>query len=60
MSAWRISLRLARRVRRAGLQGEALRRQLARRRALNQVIAIAAMLVAALAALGHPPRGFGL
>lgn len=52
-------LRLAWRIRSEGLTGEALRRQLGRRRAINQAIAVVAILVAAFSALGHPPR-FGL
>jgi hypothetical protein len=51
------AIRLARRVRRGGLAGAALRRSLARRRTMNQVIAIVAMLTAAMTALSHPPRG---
>lgn len=49
-------LRLALQVRRKSMHGEALRRRLLRRRAMNQVIAVLAMLTAALAALGHAPR----
>lgn len=51
------AVRLARAVRGGGLEGEPLRRRLARRRAMNQTIAIAAILTAAIAALAHPPRG---
>lgn len=50
------TLRLARQVRRERLAGEALRRLLARRRAMNQAIAVIAILAAAFSALGHPPR----
>lgn len=50
-------VRLALQVRRTGLRGAGLRQRLARRRTLNQAIAVIAMLTAALAALGHPPRG---
>lgn len=53
------ALELARRVRAGELAGEALRRSLARRRAMNQTIAVIAILTAAVSALGHPPRGFG-
>jgi hypothetical protein len=53
------TVELARDVHRSGLTGPALRRRLARRRLLNQAIAILAMLTAAVAALGHPPRGSG-
>jgi hypothetical protein len=49
-------LRLALQVRRKGLHGEGLRRRLMRRRTMNQVIATLAILTAAVAALGHPPR----
>jgi hypothetical protein len=49
--------RLAYHVRAGKLRGETLRRRLARRRTMNQTIAIAAMLAAAVLALGHPPRG---
>jgi hypothetical protein len=52
-------IRLARHVRGGGLAGEALRRRLARRRAINQVIAIVAILTAAVTALAHAPRGVG-
>jgi hypothetical protein len=48
-------LRLARQVRGTGLAGEPLRRRLARRRALDQVVGTLAMLAAALAALGRAP-----
>jgi hypothetical protein len=51
------AVRLARHVRATGLAGEALRRRLARRRAVNQAIAAAAMLTAAVTALAHPPPG---
>lgn len=53
------TVRLARRVRHGGLAGEALRRRLARRRRVNQTIAIVAMFAAAMTALAHPPRGLG-
>lgn len=53
---WAGGIRLARQVRRAGLRGEPLRARLTRRRALNQLIAIAAILAAAATALQHPPR----
>lgn len=53
---WVGLLRLARQVRAKGLAGEALRRRLARRRMINQAIAMVAMISAAVAALGHPPR----
>jgi hypothetical protein len=53
---WIGAVRLARRVRRLGLRGEPLRRSLSRRRAMNQAIAIASMLTAAVVALAHPPR----
>jgi hypothetical protein len=49
-------LRLALQIRRKGLHGEGLRRRMLRRRTMNQVIAVLAILTAALAALGHPPR----
>lgn len=49
-------VRLARRVRAARVTGEPLRRSLARRRGLNQGVAVVAILAAAIAALGHPPR----
>lgn len=51
---------LARDVVDQGLTGAALRRRLSRRRAINQGIAILAILTAAITALGHPPRGLGL
>lgn len=51
---------LARDVVAEGLAGEPLRRRLARRRTVNQGIAILAILLAAVTALGHPPRGLGL
>ncbi|MBP7240928.1 hypothetical protein [Amaricoccus sp.] len=50
------TMRVARQVRAKGLAGEALRRRLSRRRAVNQGIAMLAMVSAAIAALGHPPR----
>ncbi|MBP7001525.1 component of SufBCD complex [Amaricoccus sp.] len=50
------TLRLARQVRARRLSGEALRKRLSRRRAINQAIAMVAMVTAAVAALGHPPR----
>ncbi len=53
---WAGGVRLARQVRGARLSGEPLRARLTRRRALNQLIAIAAILAAAFAALQHPPR----
>ena len=49
---------LARDVLDGGLTGAPLRRRLSRRRAINQGIAILAILAAAITALGHPPRGF--
>jgi len=52
------TVRLARNVRRSGLAGEALRRRLARRRSMNQGIAILAIATAAVTALAHP-RGMG-
>ena len=53
------AVRLARQVRRTGLAGEALRRRLTRRRMMNQVIAILAIVTAAVTALAHPPPGLG-
>lgn len=50
------TLRLAREVLATGLAGEALRRRLSQRRAINLAIATVAMVSAAIAALGHPPR----
>ncbi len=49
---------LARDVIAQNLAGEALRKRLARRRMLNQSIAVLAILFAAVTALGHPPRVF--
>lgn len=51
---------LARDVVAEDLSGAPLRRRLARRRAINQWIAILAILAAAVTALGHPPRGLGI
>lgn len=48
-------LRLAREVRASGLEGEPLRRRLARRRAVDQVIGTLAMLAAAVVALARAP-----
>lgn len=53
---WIGLLRLARQVRSKGLSGERLRRRLSRRRIFNQAIAMMALVSAAVAALGYPPR----
>lgn len=50
------TVRLALAIERGGATGVALRRALARRRAWNQTIALAAIMAAALAALLHHPR----
>ena len=49
------TVRLALHIDRTGLRGDDLRRRLARRRAWNQTIAIAATVVAALVAMLHHP-----
>jgi hypothetical protein len=49
------TMRLALRVERTAAQGPPLRRQLARRRAWNQTIAIAAIMAAAVVAISYHP-----
>jgi len=50
-------VRLARQVRAGRLTGDALRRGIARQRALNQGVAVLAIFAAAIAALERPLRG---
>jgi hypothetical protein len=53
------TLRLARRIRAGRAAGPELRRALSRRRAANQMIAMGAIVLAALLALGRRGAAFG-